>query len=171
MIAILHKITIEFMAKGQTRKILKEWRIWSDPSLIKRKALKSKVKEFSWNLAGGADCHLPNLWDNIWVRMKNLKCLGDTDCKTKSQPKNMVLGEKKEKKNGLRAPINIANEFKNKRGISMYTCVESDWAILSQLKFPTHEPQPIWDGKSTLMAVGLTLQHWKGLEIGIKIVR
>lgn len=82
------------MAKGQARKILKEWRIWSDPPLIKKKkkALKSKVQELSWKLIGDADCHLSNLWDKIWERMKNLKCLEDKNCKTKSQLKNMVLG-------------------------------------------------------------------------------
>ena len=76
IIAIFHKNGYRIMSKGQARKILKGWKIW----------------EFSWNLVGGADCHLPNLWDKIWVRMKNLKCPGDKVHKTKSQLKNMVSG-------------------------------------------------------------------------------
>lgn len=38
------------MAKGQARKILKEWRIWSDPPLIKKKKKKHWSQKYR-NLA------------------------------------------------------------------------------------------------------------------------
>lgn len=117
--------------------------VWSF-ILLKRKALQSNVKEFSWNLVGSAVCHLSNSREKILVRMKNLKCPGDKNYKTKSQLKYMV-------------PLTQQTEFSNRRVLSMsihlWLDVEPDWAILFRLKFPTHEPQPIWDGKSAILPV------------------
>lgn len=71
--------------------------------------------------------------------MKNLKCAGDKNCKTRSQLKNMVLGK---------VPINDGDSrlhliLREGSAAPLWLGVAADGAIWFHVQCPTHEPQPV----------------------------